>query len=100
MRLGMTANATLHLGKHPAHIAVPLTALTQIDGQDTVYVADRSSLKVAPRKVTIAGLTDNGVKVASGLRPGDIVVTGGVQFLKPGKKVKLPKAVMKTALAQ
>lgn len=100
MRLGMTANATLHLGKHPAHIAVPLTALTQIDGQDTVYVADRSSLKVAPRKVTIAGLTDNGVKIASGLRPGEIVVTGGVQFLKPGKKVKLPKAVMKTASAK
>jgi RND family efflux transporter MFP subunit len=100
MRLGMTANAKLRLGKQKPHIVVPLTALTQIDSHDAVYVADRKSSEVSARKVTLAGLTDDGVKIASGLRPGDIVVTAGVQFLKPGKKVKLPKAVTKTALAQ
>ncbi len=100
MRLGMTANATLRLGNQTPHIAVPLTALTQIDGQDVVFVADRQSFEVMPRKVTSAGLTDDGVKIASGLQPGDIVITAGVQFLTPGKKVKLPEAVLKTALAQ
>ncbi|MEJ2123498.1 MAG: efflux RND transporter periplasmic adaptor subunit [Alphaproteobacteria bacterium] len=100
IRLGMTASATLRLGKRPPRIIVPISAITQIDDDNVVYVADRKSFKVEPRKVTLAGLTDNGVKIASGLRPGDIVVTAGVQFLKPGKKVKLSEAVIKTASVQ
>jgi hypothetical protein len=29
------------------------------------------------------------VEVASGLNPGDIVVTAGIQALRPGQKVRL-----------
>lgn len=100
MRLGMTATATLHLGSQTPHVTVPVTALTQVEGRDAVFVAARDTSTVAPRVVTTGGVTGSGVKIVSGLRPGDIVVTGGVQFLTPGKKVRLPDDVMRTAAAQ
>jgi multidrug efflux system membrane fusion protein len=92
MRLGMTATATLHLGKQAPHMTVPVTALTQVEGRDAVYVAARDTSTVTPRFVTTGGV--------SGLQPGEIVVTGGVQFLARGKKVRLPDEVMRTADAQ
>ncbi len=100
MRLGMTATATLHLGSQTPHVTVPVTALTQVEGRDAVFVASRGTSTVAPRLVTTGGVSGSGVKIVSGLRPGDIVVTGGVQFLTPGKKVRLPDDVMRTAAAQ
>lgn len=99
MRLGMTITATLRLGADAPHIVIPLTALTQIDGRDAVFVADRTTSTVAPHFVTTAGVADSGVKVSSGLQPGDVVVTGGVQFLSPGKKVRLPQELAKAATA-
>jgi hypothetical protein len=37
------------------------------------------------------------VKVKAGLAVGEIVVTGGVQFLTEGMQVRLPDDVMQTA---
>ena len=100
MRLGMTATATLHLGTEAPHVSVPLTALTQVEGRDAVFVASRGTSTVAPRFVITGGVTGTAIKVTSGLQAGEIVVTGGVQFLTTGKKVRLPDDVMRTASAQ
>jgi multidrug efflux system membrane fusion protein len=99
MRLGMTATATLGLGREAPHIVVPVTALTQVEGRDAVYVADRAAQTVAPRFVETDGVTPDGVKLRTGLAPGDVVVTGGVQFLTAGMQVRLPKEVLQTASA-
>jgi hypothetical protein len=37
--------------------------------------------------------------VKAGLKPGEILVTGGVQFLQSGMKVRLPKQAV-TEVAQ
>jgi membrane fusion protein, multidrug efflux system len=99
MRLGMTATATLTLGAGEAHVVVPVTALTQIDGRDAVYVADRASQTVAPRFVATGPVGERGVELREGVKAGDVVVTGGVQFLTDGMKVRLPKDVQRTASA-
>lgn len=99
MRLGMTASATLGLGREASHVVVPLTALTQVDGRDAVFVADRASETVAPRFVETLGVGEGGVKLKSGVTAGEVVVTGGVQFLTPGLKVRLPKDIQRTASA-
>jgi len=39
-------------------------------------------------------VSDEGVRVKAGLRPGDILVTAGVQFLQDGMKVRVPKGAM------
>ena len=42
----------------------------------------------AARGITVAGSNASTVQVASGLNPGDVVVTAGAQALRPGQKVR------------
>jgi multidrug efflux system membrane fusion protein len=44
-------------------------------------------------------VSPDGVKLRSGLKTGEVVVTGGVQFLNDGMKIRLPKDVLRTASA-
>lgn len=97
MRLGMTATATLVLKSQSPYLALPLPALTEIAGRKAVYVADRTTAKVSPRFVETAGVAEDTVKVVSGLQPGEVVVTGGVQFLTDGQMVRLPDSIVQTA---
>ena len=98
-RLGMTVTATLKLRPGIAHISVPLAALTQIDGRSAVYIANRASSTVTPRPVETGGVNAESVKIVSGLKSGEVVVTGGVQFLSDGMQVRLPKEIVQTAAA-
>lgn len=99
IRLGMTATAKLPMGRDVPHIPVPLTALTQIDGKDAVFVADRTASIVTAHIVETHGVKSENAKVISGLKSGDVVVTGGVQFLTDGVAVRLPEDLMQTASA-
>jgi RND family efflux transporter MFP subunit len=99
MRIGMTAPVTFRVPEETAAEILPLTAFTEENGKTIAFVADRDSQTVAPREVETAGVTESGVRVKSGLKPGDIVVTGGVQLLQDGMKVHLPKEVL-TMVAQ
>lgn len=98
-RLGMTVTAMLKLRPGASHISVPLAALTQVDGHSAVYVADRTASVVNARPVETGGVTADSVKIVSGLKTGEVVVTGGVQFLSEGMHVRLPKDIVQTAAA-
>jgi multidrug efflux system membrane fusion protein len=99
MRLGMTATANLKLRAEKPHLPVPLSALTTVDGRKAVFVADRTTAKVAPRFIDTDGVSETHVKVVTGLQSGEVVVTGGVQFLTDGLQVKLPADLVQTASA-
>jgi RND family efflux transporter MFP subunit len=99
MRLGMTATVDLKLGSQAPYMPVPLPALTEIQGRKAVFVVNRATSTVAPRFVETRGATAGALKVVSGIQPGDIVVTGGVQFLADGMRVRLPENVVQTASA-
>jgi multidrug efflux pump subunit AcrA (membrane-fusion protein) len=71
-------------------VVVPLSALTAEGDRSRVWVVDTASATVTPRTVTLGRVAPDGVRVLDGLKPGDRVVTAGVQFLTPGKKVALP----------
>jgi membrane fusion protein, multidrug efflux system len=90
MRLGMTATVAVRIDGEGPSLVVPLTALTKADGSPAVFVVDTEKKTVRRMPVTIAGTADEGVKIAGGLNPGDIVVTAGVQFLRDGMRVRLP----------
>jgi RND family efflux transporter MFP subunit len=93
MRLGMTATVSFHLPQLPM-VVVPLAAFTEKDGKTIAFVVSRDGDAVSERAVTLAGVTEVGAKVAAGIAPGEIVVTGGVQFLRDGMRVRLPKDVL------
>jgi multidrug efflux system membrane fusion protein len=90
MRLGMTASVALAVDDGAAPMVVPLSALTEGDGGPVAFVVDRASKVVRKTAVTVAGIADDGARIAAGLQVGDVVVTAGVQFLRDGMQVRLP----------
>lgn len=88
MRLGSTVTGRMKLDAVPG-IEIPPTALVRADGRTAVWVVDPQAQTVSLRQIEVRSADANTVFVASGLKPGDVVVTGGVQALRPGQKVRL-----------
>ena len=88
MRLGSTITGRIKLSAPPG-VEVPASALTKADGRPAVWVVDPKSLTVALRNVDVLRYDPATVVISHGLETGDIVVTAGVQTLRPGQKVRL-----------
>lgn len=88
MRLGSTVTGRIKLAA-PAGVEVPASALTGGNGRPAVWVVDRQSQTVALRPVDVVRYDPAGVVISRGLDKGDLVVTAGVQMLRPGQKVRL-----------
>ena len=91
MRLGSTVTGRVKLGQVTG-IDIPASAVFRSDRQSAVWVVDRQSGAVAVRNVEVHTSNPTTVTVASGLKPGDVVVTAGVQALRPGQKVRILEA--------
>lgn len=88
MRLGSTVTGRMQLGEATS-IEIPASAVFRSVRQSAVWVVDRESGAVSARNIEVHSSTPTKVLVASGLNPGDVVVTAGVQALRPGQKVRL-----------
>ena len=88
MRLGATVTGRLQL-EGGAGISIPASALTATNAKPAVWVVDPQNLTVSLRNVEVARFDPATAVISSGLEPGDIVVTAGVQALHPGQKVRL-----------
>ena len=88
MRLGSTVTGRMQVGVGPG-VEVPASALTRAEGQPAVWVVDPATETVTLRNIEVLRHDPVSVVVAQGLVPGDIVVTAGVQALRPGQKVRL-----------
>jgi RND family efflux transporter MFP subunit len=94
-KLGMTAVVQFASKTPTPQIKVPLTALFYEKKQTSVWIIEQGAVKLVP--VTIGGVAGNDIVLAGGVKPGQTVVTAGVNLLKPGQKVTilgddLPKA--------
>ena len=88
MRLGSTVTGRMEVGAVPG-VEIPASALTRADRQPAVWIVDPATETVALRNVEVLRHDPARVIVAQGLTAGDIVVTAGVQALRPGQKVRL-----------
>jgi membrane fusion protein, multidrug efflux system len=88
MRLGSTVSGRMQVGG-AGGIEVPASALTRADGQAAVWIVDPASETVALRNIEVLRHDPARVLVAQGLETGDVVVSAGVQTLRPGQKVRL-----------
>jgi RND family efflux transporter MFP subunit len=88
MRLGSTVNGSLTLGG-AAGIEIPASALVTAERQPAVWVVDPATGTVALRPVQLARHEPASVLVADGLRADEVIVTAGVQVLRPGQRVRL-----------
>ena len=88
MRLGSTVTGTIHLGG-TAGIELPTSALTATQGAPAVWTLDPQSNTVALRNIDVVRFELDRVVVSQGLDAGELVVTAGVQTLRPGQQVRL-----------
>ena len=86
-KLGMTAVVQFSSHTPVPLIKVPLTALFYEKSATSVWVVENGAVKLVP--VTIGGVAGNEIVLGSGVKPGQTVVTAGVNLLKPGQKVKI-----------
>ncbi len=91
MRLGSTVTGRMQLGAVEG-IEIPASAVFRSERQSAVWLVDRESGAVTARNIEVANSTPSSVIVASGLQPGDVIVTAGVLALRPGQKVRALEA--------
>jgi membrane fusion protein, multidrug efflux system len=87
VRLGMTAVVELAQAGGGSAIKVPLSALYQNKGATSVWLIESGAVRLVP--VQVGGVSGNDVLLAGGVKPGQTIVTAGVNLLKPGQKVKV-----------
>lgn len=88
--LGMTATIEALADNTQPFVSIPLSALAQKDGKQVVWLVDRNAGTVHSRAIKVADFADDGVRVADGLKAGDVVVAAGTQFMTENMKVKVP----------
>lgn len=93
--LGMSATIAASVNNGKEFVSIPLSALAKQDGKDIVWVVNDE--QVHARGIKVASFADAGVQVADGLKPGDIVVAAGTQFMAENLKVKLPTPEQRAA---
>jgi membrane fusion protein, multidrug efflux system len=92
MQLGSTVTGRIKLAAPPG-VEVPASALTEANGRPAVWVVDPHNKTVSLREVDVLRHDPATVVISQGLETGDLVVTAGVQTLRPGQKVQILGAV-------
>jgi multidrug efflux system membrane fusion protein len=87
VKLGQTALVQFSTTTPVPLIKVPLTALFHEKAITSVWIVENGSVKLSP--VQVGGTSGNEVVLVGGVKPGQTVVTAGVNLLKPGQKVKI-----------
>jgi RND family efflux transporter MFP subunit len=84
---GMYADATVTLERKNDALSVPLQAITEQPGENTVFVVNPDN-KIEIRPVQVGLESANSVEIASGLREGEKVVVSDRASLKAGTLVQ------------
>ena len=68
---------------------VPVNAVFSDEaGNEFVWVVDPDTMAVDKRVVGVGRVSGGNISVLEGLEPGNIIVTAGVNYLRPGMKVR------------
>jgi RND family efflux transporter MFP subunit len=88
MRLGSTVTGRIQLAAPPG-VEIPASALSEANGQSAVWIVDPKSQAVSLRNVKVLRYDPTSIVISQGLEAGEVVVTAGVQVLRPGQQVRL-----------
>lgn len=87
-RLGTAVSVTLSTAI-AARTKLPINALQEVDGKTRIWVIDQQNQTVNPREVQVVSRSDDTFVLSNGVKPGERIVSAGVNSLKPGQKVKV-----------
>lgn len=86
MQLGAAVEGVGEFRKRSVFV-LPWTAFFVAGGKPAVWVVDPQTKATTPRHVTVDSFRTRELLVSGGIEPGDIVVTAGIQLLRPGQIV-------------
>jgi RND family efflux transporter MFP subunit len=88
LRIAQQVRAQVIWGNAPGPV-VPVLAVTRINGQYFVFVAEKEAKGGVARQkmVKLGDVVGNDYAVVSGLKPGDHLIVSGAQFLQDGAPV-------------
>ncbi|HBF38752.1 MAG TPA: hypothetical protein DDW50_15715 [Firmicutes bacterium] len=78
LKSGMTVDVTIMVNSHKDILAIPLRAITQVNGQDVVKVLKQGQL--VSQKVSLGFQSEKYVEIVSGLAEGDQVAVPKISF--------------------
>lgn len=87
VKLGMSASVQFKSKTSDVSLKVPLTALFQEKGVTSVWIVENGVVRLVP--VIIGDSSANELFLKGGVVSGQMIVTAGVNQLKPGQKVKI-----------
>jgi RND family efflux transporter MFP subunit len=90
MSLGSLVNGTAPMLTHKV-VLLPWGALFEIAGKPAVWVIDPRSTTVSLKPIALNRYTKDRLVVGEGLGSGEMVVSAGVQLLRPGQKIEIAK---------
>jgi RND family efflux transporter MFP subunit len=88
VELGMSARIAVSGNGGTPRIEVPVAALVSRGDQPQVFLVDKDGV-VQPRAVRTAGIANERVAIADGLKAGDVVVAAGAALLRAGQRVRV-----------
>jgi RND family efflux transporter MFP subunit len=88
MTLGALVDGTGSLRTQKV-VLVPWGALFDVGGQPAVWTIDPGSNVVSTKPIVIYRYTKDRIAVLNGLQSGELVVSAGVQLLRPNQKVEI-----------
>ncbi|KTC85592.1 MULTISPECIES: efflux RND transporter periplasmic adaptor subunit [Legionella] len=91
IRPGIYMNVKVILTKNGEAVLLPGEAILETQGKRSVYTVNKEN-KVVNKAISISGQYGNQYIVKSGLQAGDLVITRGMQKIKPGQEVKIAKS--------
>jgi multidrug efflux system membrane fusion protein len=86
--LGMTATVHLAPSSAATGYSLPLSSLHRTGAQPAVWVVDRGTGKLTLAPVEVREYRQETVVLSAGVKPGQLVVTAGVQKLDPAVTVR------------
>lgn len=87
-RLGTAISVSLR-SAIASRTELPINALQEVDGKAQVWIIDRQNQTVNTRAVNVVSRSSDSFVLSNGVKPGEWVVSAGVNSLKPGQKVKV-----------
>jgi multidrug efflux system membrane fusion protein len=87
VRLGMTATVQFVSSGGAGQMRVPLSALHQNKGATALWLIENGAVRLVP--VQLGAAVGNEVLVTAGVKPGQRIVTAGVNLLKNGQTVRI-----------
>lgn len=88
LRAGLYVRVRLMVRRERNAVVVPVQAITAVQGQQYVLIVGKGD-KVGMRPVKIGSTIDKMKVIASGVSPGDLVITEGLLKARPGMTVRV-----------